>query len=242
LLAEQQREKYFKAGLDFILSHFENPIWPRTIFTPKEKQILVYSQDQALAKFIQARFLDCRINAYPSYTEWKGLNRQAPDFLFMDLDLSRLKSVEVLNRALTRTLNFIREKLGDNISPTVLWTGNGYHIYLPVTAFILELESIFADFEDPSRQFIRWAEQFLTNNKADPCHSNSLSFKNCMVRVPGSFNSKLVQPNQKDEIANIPESAEVKIIQRWNGIRPSIKPLLFNFYIYLADSKLENSQ
>jgi len=110
------REKYFKACLDFILSHFENPIWPRTIFTPKEKQVLVYSQDQALAKFIQARFLDCRINAYPSYTEWKGLNRQAPDFLFIDLDLSRFKSVEALNRALTRTLNFMRETWRQYIS------------------------------------------------------------------------------------------------------------------------------
>ena len=126
---------------------------------------------------------------------------------------TKFKSIKVLNRALTRTLNFIKEKLGDNISPSVLWTGNGYHIYLPVSAFILELESIFAGFEEPSRQFIRWTEQFLTNNKADPCHSNSLSFRNCMVRVPGSFNSKLAVRNEKGKIVNIPESAEVKIIQ-----------------------------
>jgi len=45
------------------------------------------------------------------------------------LDLSRLKSIEPLNRALKKTLKFIKEKLGDDISPTVLWTGNGYHIY-----------------------------------------------------------------------------------------------------------------
>lgn len=164
----------------------------------------------------------------------EGLYRQAPNFLFIDLDLSRFKSVEELNRALKKTLKF-KEKLGDNMSPTVLWTGNG----LPVSAFILELERIFEEFEEPSRQFIQWTERFLTNNKADPCHSSSLSFRNCMARVPGSFNSKLVELNEKGKIVNIPESAEVKIVQKWNGVGPSIKPLLSDFYIYLADSRLK---
>jgi hypothetical protein len=108
-------------------------------------------------------------------------------------------------------------------------------IFTSVTAPILEL-SIFAKFEEPCSF---WTEQFLTNNKADPCHSNSLSFRNCMLRVPGTFNSKLVQLNEKGEIVNIPESAEVKIVQEWNGVRPSIKPLLSDFFIYFADSKLK---
>jgi Primase X len=60
-----------------------------------------------------------------------------------------------------------------------------------------------------------------------------------MLRVPGSFNSKFIQPNEIGEIVNIPESAEVKIIQKSNGVRPSIKPLLSKFYIYLADSKIK---
>jgi hypothetical protein len=60
-----------------------------------------------------------------------------------------------------------------------------------------------------------------------------------MVRVPGSFNSKLVQLNEKGEIVLIPESAEVKIVQKCNGVRPSIKPLLAEFYISLADSKIK---
>lgn len=136
----KDKEKDFKRSLEFIPSHFEEPNWPRT-------------------------------NAYPSYAGWKGLNRQAPNFLFIDLDLSRFKSIKALNRVLKKTLKFIKEKLkDDNISPSVLWTGKGYHLYLLVMAFILELESIFAEFEGPSRRFIQWAEQFLTNNKADPCH------------------------------------------------------------------------
>ena len=60
-----------------------------------------------------------------------------------------------------------------------------------------------------------------------------------MLRVSGSFNSKLVQLNENGEIVNIPELAEVKIIQKWNGVRPSIKPLLSQFYIYLADTKIK---
>jgi hypothetical protein len=47
-----------------------------------------------------------------------------------------------------------------------------------------------------------------------------------MLRIPGSFNSK---NGMKDE--------EVRIVQRWDGIRPSIKPLLFRFDLYLLVSK-----
>jgi hypothetical protein len=101
------------------------------------------------------------------------------------------------------------------------------HVYLPVEAPILEHESIFAELdEQPSRKFIQWAEKYLSKNKSDPCHFNGLSFKNCMLRIPGS-NSKHGR------------TAEVKILQNWNGIRPSIKPLLTEFYIYLADTKIK---
>ena len=35
------------------------------------------------------------------------------------------------------------------------------------------------------------------------------------------------------------EKIEVKIIQKWDGIRPSIKPLLVSFHIYLVNEKLK---
>jgi hypothetical protein len=55
-----------------------------------------------------------------------------------------------------------------------------------------------------------------------------------MLRIPNSINSKSNQ--------------QVRIVQHWNGIanvntttmhriRPSIRPLLYEFYIYLADLK-----
>jgi hypothetical protein len=206
---------------------FEGNIWPRTISTrsTENRQLVVYSREEVHARFVQSNFLDCKINAYPNYVEWKGLNRQAPNFLFIDLDLGRFKSRLALDRALAKTLRNINEKFNTAVTPTVLWSGNGYHIYLPVDAFILEEESEFERFGSPSRKFIQFAESYLSNNKSDPEHSKGLSFKNCMIRIPGSFNSK----NSKLE--------EIKIIQRWNGYRPSIRPLLYRFDLYLLVRK-----
>ena len=59
-----------------------------------------------------------------------------------------------------------------------------------------------------------------------------------MVRVSGSFNSNLAELNEKDEIINIPESAEVKIKQKWNAVRPSINYYLNSIFI----SQIQNSR
>ena len=70
-------------GLEFILSHIESPIfsgdtkpsyfnlWPKTISTAKTEgaQIRVNSPNEAISEFYKARFLDCKINAYPNYTD-----------------------------------------------------------------------------------------------------------------------------------------------------------------------------
>ena len=225
-------------GLDFILGHFEEPKWPRTVstYTTEGRQILVYSKTQAIARFKQANLLDCRINAYPDYTGIRGINRQAPNFIFIDLDLSRFNSVEALDRALMNVLKNIKEKF-NGAQATVIWSGNGYHIYLPIQAFVLELESVFADFEEPSRKFLRFSEKMLTNNKADPCHSNNLSFKNCMLRIPGSHNSKCVKRNNN----SLGSTTEVKIIQKWDGNRPAINWLLRDFRRYLIQEKIDNN-
>lgn len=211
-------------GLDFLLSHFEDFVWPRTISTKTTRgsQKLVFSKEEALARFKQANYLDCRISAYPN-SKYTRRIKQKPDFLFIDLDSQSLD----LGQELQGTLQNIKDKFEDpNIEPTVLWSGKGYHIYLPIDSLVLEQESIFEDIEvyDPSRRFMQWAEQYLSNNKADPCHSKGVSFNNCMLRIPGSINSKV--------------NKEVRIIQRWTGIRPSIRPLLYEFYIHVADAKL----
>ena len=215
---------------DFILSHFEGPIWPRTIYTKTLGiQKLVYSKEEALARFKQANYLDCRINAYPDYTEWHGINRQAAN-LDIDIDKSKFKTERAFNLALNQTLRNIKNIVG--ASPTVLWTGNGVHILLPLQAIILEQEEIFSKFDKPSRFFLLFAERYLSNNKSDPAHNPS--FKSCLIRIPGSYNSKCVEMN--NGIADT--TAEVRIIQKWDKHRPNVKPLLYKFYIWIAGKKI----
>src|SRR5205807_2213800 len=106
-------------------------------------QLEVFSKEETLAFFQSSRYEDCRINAYPPFTEYQGINRTPISFLMVDLDMKDFKREEdskktekLLEKALNKAIDKIKENIGGN--PTVLWTGNGYHIYQPVTGFILE--------------------------------------------------------------------------------------------------------
>jgi Primase X len=219
-------------GLDYILSHLEGQrLWPRAISTKttEGRQVVVNSIEQALARFAQANFLDCRISAYPPpsvVSSFVGVNLNiAPSFVMIDLDRETFKTQRALEMALSRTLKkILRIKISE---PTVIWSGNGYHIYLVLDAFVLETEDAFNNSKfgsNPSQKFLRFAEWFLSIGKCDPQHNKTVSFKNCMLRVPGSVNSKNGQT--------------VRIIQRWNGYRPNIKLLLEDFYVYLSGQRL----
>ena len=170
----------------------------------------------------QLNFVDCRVNAFPSYTEYKGIQRYPPNFVFADLDASSFENSMLLRKSLDDTLRTIRLKI--NGSPTVLWTGNGYHVYQPIDAVILEELSQFEQFENPSSKFLRFVERYLTNEKSDPAHNPS--FKSCMLRIPGSTNSKCELRNNT-----------VEIIQKWDGYRPPISLLFESFHAYLIDQK-----
>jgi hypothetical protein len=134
--------------IEIILKHFEVPIWPMTISTKttQGRQVEVKSINEVYVGFEQANFVDCRINACPPYTNYKGINRQAPIFVMCDLDMVKFRTEKLL-------LN------------TVLFTGNGYHVYQPINIPILELESQFAEFQNPSTGFIRYAAQRWTGGR-----------------------------------------------------------------------------
>jgi hypothetical protein len=115
--------------------------------------------------------------------------------------------------------------------PTLLWTANGYHIYQPVAGFILEAEEAFAKFIDPNgkdltSKYMQFAEDFLTNKKGDRQHK--LSINSCLVRIPGTINSKCGQI--------------VKVMQHWDGQRPAINYLLRDFRRWLIDEKISQSR
>jgi hypothetical protein len=97
-------------------------------------QVEVFNKEEALEYFKSSNHEDCRINAYPSFTEYHGINRTPISFLMVDLDLKDFadeKKNELLERALKKTLGKIKESIAG--SPTLLWTGNGYHICQPVS-------------------------------------------------------------------------------------------------------------
>jgi hypothetical protein len=215
-----------ESGLDFIISHFEEPLYPRKISTFKSnhKQFLVRSRQEIVDSFIESNQVDCKINAYPSLVEYKGIQRYKPDFLFIDLDKNNFKTnSRSFELALYNTLKNIKNKLKGY--PTVLFTGGGYHIYQPVyIPTALEYITEFSKFDRPSEQFLRFAKDFLSNEKADK--QNNPSFRSCLLRIPGSINSKY--------------DTKVKIIKKWNEIRaPITLDLLEEFRSYSIQKKID---
>ena len=190
-------------NVDFILSHFQDPIFPRKIMTKQlGYQKEVFSKQEVLNYFESSDYEDCRINAYPSFTNYHGINRVAPSFVMIDLDLRDFdNSKDKLDRGLNKVLRKI--SVATRGYPTVLWTGNGYHIYQPMDGFVLEEEDRFARLREPNEKnltskFMQFAEEFLANKKGDPQHNPTVS--SCLVRVPGTLNSKCAR--------------EVEIVQR----------------------------
>jgi Primase X len=238
-------------GLDLILGHFlvcsgvniprskEISIWPRTISTKSQDprkdhiQIPVYSKEEALARFKQANYLDCRISAYPPdvlenpfrVQSYVGLTQVTPTdiIVMMDLDRNNFKTDRGLQVALTRTLNNIKEKL--NVAPTVLWSGRGYHIIQPLTSNGIVLENIkeYEDIDNISLRFLRFTESYLSLKRSDLQHNTTVSFNNCMLRIPGSINSKNKQT--------------VNLVNKWNGVRPEINYLLAGFTRHIINEK-----
>lgn len=219
-------------SLEFILTHFQCPIYPRTISTyaTNNAQVLIRDKETILQSFATASYKDCRISAYPDYTSFKEINRTPPSFFMCDLDLKDFNfNIKALDKALKATEAKIRFKMGGH--PTILKTGGGYHIYQPVDGFILEGYSIFAEFAEPrldlTSRFIRFAEAYFTNGRYD--HNHNPTVKSCLVRVPNTFNSKYQGG-----------SSVVKIIKEWDGNKPKINWILRDFRRYLIQEKIDN--
>ena len=152
-------------------------LWPRTISTKttEGRQIIAHSKEETLARFKQANFMDCRISAYPYWrpsttSDFIGIkNTIAPNFIMIDLDLYNFDlNDKALLHVLRQTLRKIKEILQLH-DPTVIWSGNGYHIYIPINAPVLENIKEFSSIEQISTKFIRFAEWYLSNGKSDSC-------------------------------------------------------------------------
>jgi Primase X len=222
-------------GLNFILSHLFQPVWPRTVSTNATggRQVIVNSREEALTYFKAANCLDCRISAYPYWrsstlSDFVGIkNTIPPNFIMIDLDLSNFNGEpNIIKGTLRKTLYRINHLL--SIRPSVIGSGNGYHVYIPISAVVLEDIKEFAGIEQVSTKFLRFAEWYLSSGKSDPAHNSTVSLNNCMLRIPGTYNSK--------------KNAVVKIIRKWDNNRPEITLLLGSFCAYLKDQKLKEQR
>ena len=224
-------------GLDFILSHFSEPLFPRLISTKttQYRQVLVNNREEALARFRQSTYRDCRISAYHTNADenpsaiarFQGIKTATPRNLIVmaDLDKCNFISEKALRVALNLTLRNIREKLGVSKS-TVIFSGRGYHVIQSLNANGIVFEYIrqFENVSHPSLKFLRFAESFLSNGRSDPSHNNTVSFGNMMLRIPGSFNSK--------------NGKVVKVVSKWDNHRPPVNYLLRDFRHYLIDQRI----
>jgi Primase X len=216
-------------GLNFIIEHFDPTIlyFPRTIMTKKSNgQIVIYAKEEALQYFKESEFKDCRINAFRYSSSINSIEQWIPDLLFIDIDKSDFKSDRSCKLALSNTLKNIQEKLGGN--PTVLFTGGGYHIYQPIEGIIFQNSNdIFDEFNneyDLFNEFLRFSKSVFSNNKADK--NNNPSLKSCLLRIPGSINSKY--------------DRQVKIIRKWNGVRvPIPREIIEDFRTHLIQKKID---
>ena len=120
-------------------------------------------------------------------------------------------------------------------NPAVYRSGRGYHIiqpiYCPVNLDNVRDFAALVDDGDVNKQFLQFAERYLSNEKSDSGDHPAL--KSCMLRVPGSLNSKCKE-------AGI--DAEVKILQKWDGHRPDYTLLIGSFYADLVGKKHNQQQ
>jgi hypothetical protein len=229
-------------GIDFILEHFEEPLFPRNIATAATRgaQRMVDGKDRVILYCRGALRRDCRISCYPNYQAIAESNPKTPPMyrpkvahLFIDLDLNQFGDIHKLNHACRQTLKNIGYNFNNGAVPSILWSGGGYHIHLPLDTSampVFEDLSEFRHYTDPSVKFMRYAERALTDGKAD--HNHCASFKSCLARIPGSVNSKY---DGSGDVAN------VMILQRWNKVRarPTQKFLMVDFLIWLVESDLK---
>lgn len=127
----------------------------------------------------------------------------------------------------------------ERLQPTILWTGNGYHIYIVINTKTLNLNARLVKFcphnTEVNKEFLRFAEWYLTSEKCDPEHAATLSFKSCLLRVPGSFNSKCIEASAFHDKEQDPQ---VKIVQESIGIGELNDQLIRTYRHRLIDMKL----
>jgi hypothetical protein len=217
-------------GVDFMLEHL-GFIFPRAVATLATgySQVRVNSREETIQRFEDSDFIDCYMSVFPTYN-----NKQhyKPNHIFIDIDRRHFASGQEFEQAVQDTVENIARIFGDNVSPTMLASGNGIHVHLPIDMpGPLEQVTEVKHFKDVSNEFLRYLERRLSNWKSDPNHN--ISFKSSLFRVPGTYNLKCIKSGK--ELS----STEVRILKRWNKVlvRPSLD-LLYDFLAYMTQKEI----
>ena len=190
------------------------------------RQVTIYDFDRLYEEYKKSGFVDCRINPFPL------IENPVPNLVFIDLDRNDNSKIPIEKKLFT-TLTNIKKRLGGH--PTVLWTGNGFHIYQPFKVpTTLSAIKEFKDFEKIDNKFLQFEKDFLSNGYADK--KNHPSLKSCLLRVPGSVNSKCLSKGSTEE------DSKVKIIQEWDEKRIPIAYQIGTFHAYHISERQEEEK
>jgi hypothetical protein len=241
-----ERQQLVKQGIDMLLNLFDMVYWqnlfPRKMATAASqgKQFTVYNKEEIFKKCVAAHYKDCRLNAYPIRGDRDlELGYLAPSILFIDIDKSD-KTEEELVIILEETLAKIKEVLG--ISPLVLYTGNGYHIYIgmkvrPLYTHLDLMERCRQLGTEPNKEFLRFAGRYFTNGRSDPQRDHGISQKSALLRIPFTLNGKCLEDG-RDPL--------VKVVQKHSAESAQLTEDLFlDFQLHVADmwmSRLKEQQ
>ncbi len=189
-------------GIDFVLSHCTEPLFPRTISTKdtENRQVSVSSKKEILEYFQKANNLDCRISAFSK----EDIENCNPHLFFIDLDNKS---------ALEGTLYNIHKFGG---KPTIISTGNGIAIIQPlIMSSWKNITQFGINGEELSKLFLQFTERYFSERYCDL--GNHPSLKSCMIRVPVTINSK--------------NNHIVEILGMWNKKKISTKNIPFKKYL-----------
>ena len=196
------------------------PLFPRRIMTANYTgSFVVYNLLEMLQCFKDARFIDCRINAYPELVKidknrMKSINimpnhtphpaytgarpRQIPNVFMCDVDgiEADRHAEKIMNKIIA-----LEKYTKTPIIAAQMFTGSGNHVYGVLPLMRQELRDLLSreemgismDLADFNNEWLRYLENFMSNNSADV--NNRPSIDSCHFRVPNSYNSKILEKN-----------------------------------------------
>jgi hypothetical protein len=250
--SKRKRREKVREGIKCILSHFKEPIFPRTIRSINSTYHgtlfkVVYDEKEMFRTYEQSEFIDCRVSIYPSlyvtkeYYNDKDINMQVADLITFNVykpifmrESAQIKAVYAILQAIQRILTG---------KPTILRSMGAFHIYQPIEPHPLEQIKEFTDHiirQYPKlRLILRFPEQKFSSGILDSSYQQEQLHNPSMLLIPGTFDSINVEKRKEEE------DEEILLIQKWDGYRPKIVPPIFDFltlrpytrYDHQADSK-----